>query len=153
MNRSMVLAVALIAVGCGSSSQRAEPPRPDPTKDAWYRNAVDELGRLSREAEALHKTKPDAASALILQAQGIVSQVLGVPRPSLEAMQFSSDIDDLYGRMLMSNRHYGSARLMFQKNVARWTHWRPQTEETERRRKAAEAAIAECDRLIERQSR
>jgi hypothetical protein len=64
-------------------------------------------------------------------------------------MEAASDLDDLYGRMLLANRHYGPARLMFQKNVARWTHWRPQTDDSMARRKIAEAAVAECDRHIE----
>jgi hypothetical protein len=48
--------------------------------------------------------------------------------------------------MLLANRHYGWARMFFQKNAARWKTWTPATDDTERRRKAAEAGIAECDR-------
>jgi hypothetical protein len=51
--------------------------------------------------------------------------------------------------MLLANRHYGWARLQFQKNVARWKHWMPQTKETARRLKQAESAIAECDRRLD----
>ena len=36
--------------------------------------------------------------------------------------------------------------LLFQKNVTRWKTWKPQTPETERRLKEANADIAECDR-------
>ena len=57
-------------------------------------------------------------------------------------------IDDLYGRMLMDNRHFGWARMQFQKNVARWRNWTPRTEETQRWRSEAEAALAECDREL-----
>jgi hypothetical protein len=64
-------------------------------------------------------------------------------------MEEASDLDDLYGRMLLANRHYGGARLLFQKNLARWKHWQPQTPETARRLKQAESAIAECDRHLE----
>jgi hypothetical protein len=66
----------------------------------------------------------------------------------LEAAIAASDQDDLYGRMLLSNRHYGWARLLFQKILSRWKHWQPQTPETARLLKQAESAIAECDRHI-----
>lgn len=147
MDRALIACV-LVMAACGPAPQPVGTARPDPTKEAWYTNAVDELVSLGKQAEALRTRQPDESSALILRAQPIVSQVLGVPRPTLAAMEAASDIDDLYGRMLMANRHYGSARMLFQKNVARWTHWKPQTEETARRRKDAEAAIAECDRRI-----
>jgi hypothetical protein len=48
--------------------------------------------------------------------------------------------------MLVSNGYYGSARLLFQKNVTRWKTWKPRTPETDRRLKQANSAIAECDR-------
>jgi hypothetical protein len=54
--------------------------------------------------------------------------------------------------MLLANKHYGWARMFFQKNVARWSNWKPQSEETKLRRKRAEDRIAECDRLMEKQS-
>jgi hypothetical protein len=50
--------------------------------------------------------------------------------------------------MLLSNRHYGWARLQFQQNLSRWKHWTPQTPDTLRRLKEAETAIIECDRHI-----
>jgi hypothetical protein len=61
-------------------------------------------------------------------------------------MEAASDLDDLYGRMLLSNRHYEWAQFQFQKNLARWKYWKPQTPDTARRMEAAETAIAECDR-------
>ena len=78
-----------------------------------------------------------------------MSRLLSVPRPTLEATEAASDLDDLYGRMLLANRHYGWARLQFQKNLARWRHWQPETSETVRRLEKAKAAIAECDRHLE----
>ena len=77
-----------------------------------------------------------------------MARLLAVPNPTLEAAVAASDLDDLYGRMLLSNRHYGWARLQFQKNLSRWKHWQPQTPETARLRQQAESAIAECDRHI-----
>jgi hypothetical protein len=63
-------------------------------------------------------------------------------------MEAASDLDQLYGRMLLANHHYGWARLLFQKNLARWKNWTPQTPETARRSKLAASAIAECDRRL-----
>lgn len=63
-------------------------------------------------------------------------------------MAAASDLDELYGHMLLTNGNYGWARMMFQKNVARWRSWKPRTDETERRLKVAEAEVAECDRRM-----
>jgi len=92
--------------------------------------------------------KSDQAAALIEKGQPLVKRLLSVPQPTLEATEAASDLDDLYGRMLLANRHYGWARLLFQKNLARWKHWQPPTAESARRLKQAESAIAECDRHI-----
>ena len=92
---------------------------------------------------------PDAASQLIQTSEPLVKRLLGVPRPTLEVADAASDLDDLYGRMLLSNRHYGWARLQFQKNLARWKNWTPQTGESQKRLQQAKDAIAECDRHIQ----
>jgi hypothetical protein len=148
--RALTVPLATLLFACSPAPKPAEPPKPDPTKEAAYVETVSRLTELHQQAQGLRKRrKNDEAAALILEAQPLIARVLAVPRPTLAAMEIASDLDDLYGRMLMANRHYGPARLMFQKNVARWTHWRPQTAETERRRKAAEAAIREADSHIE----
>jgi len=104
---------------------------------------------IDRQAEDAFKVgKADQAAALIQQGQPLMDRLLAVPRPTLEAVEAASDLDDLYGRMLLSNRHYGWARMFFQKNVARWKHWTPQTPEAESRLKQANTAIEECDRHI-----
>lgn len=64
-------------------------------------------------------------------------------------MEVASDLDELYGRMVFSNRNYGWARLLFQKNAARWKHWTPQTPDTIRRLKEAESEIEDCDKHLE----
>ncbi len=104
---------------------------------------------MNRQAEALIKnSKPDDAAALITRGETLASKLLAVQHPTLGAMEAASDLDDLYGRMLLSNGNYGWARLMFQKNAARWKNWQPQTPDTERRRKLADVSIAECDRKM-----
>jgi hypothetical protein len=61
-------------------------------------------------------------------------------------MEAIADLDRIYGKLLISNGYFGEARLLFQKNITRWRIWKPQTPDTERRLKEANADIAECDR-------
>jgi len=104
---------------------------------------------MNREADsAFAAGKSDQAAALIEKGQPLVARLIAVPNPTWEAAVAASDLDHLYGRMLLSNHHYGWARLLFQKNLSRWKHWQPQTPETARLLKQAESAIAECDRHI-----
>lgn len=135
---------------CACSSRSPEPaPKIDETKEAWYGEAVSELAGLVSSAEvALRAGNRDQASGLIQEGEPIMARLLKVRQPTLAAVEAASDLDDLYGRMLLSNRHYGWARMIFQRNVARWKSWEPQTEETVRRRKLAESGIIECDKNI-----
>jgi hypothetical protein len=104
---------------------------------------------MNHKAESLLRSgKASACADIITAAQPLMSRVLSVSQPTLAAMEVSSDLDDLYGRMLLANRHYGWARLLFQKNLARWKNWTPQTPETARRVKLARSRIAECDSRI-----
>jgi hypothetical protein len=144
----MRLLVILAAAFLASCEQAPAPPR-DATKEPWYRDTVEQLTAMNREANsAFANGKSDQAAALIEKGQPLVARVLAVPNPTSEAAVAASDLDDLYGRMLLSNRYYGWARLLFQKNLSRWKHWQPQTPETARLQKQAESAIAECDRHI-----
>ena len=143
--RLTALIAALLLAGCAAPA----PPRQVLAEEAWYEDTVQQLSQLNREAEGLLRSgKTDQTAALITKGQPMMTRLLSVQRPTLAALEAASDLDDLYGRMLLSNRHYGWARLLFQKNLARWTNWRPQTEETARRRKLAEAEIADCDRRM-----
>jgi hypothetical protein len=142
--------LCLLLSGCGPPP-KSEPPRPDPTRDPWYAETTQRVIALYEEAESLLKQrKTDAAAARITEAQPLAATLLSVPRPTFAATKAASDIDDLYGRMLMANRHFGWARMQFQKNVARWRNWTPQTEESRMLRAEAEKAMAECDRQLER---
>jgi len=144
--RSLAILACVILAACES----APPPPPrDATKEAWYGAAVEELTALNRDAEsAFAGGKPDQAAALIEKGQPLMARVLDVAQPTLQATIAASDLDQLYGRMLLKNRHYGWARLLFQKNLARWKHWQPPTADSARRLQQAEDAIAECDRHI-----
>jgi hypothetical protein len=144
-----IMAAALLLTNCAPAPTPVERPRPDATADDAYRRDAEALQRLAREAEDLQqKGKPDAVAALITKGEPLATRLLSVPRPTLDVMEAASDLDDLYGRMLLANGHYGWARMQFQKNAARWKNWRPQTPETVRRRKLAEERIAECDRHL-----
>ncbi len=145
----LALSAAAILTGCAPAPPRPEPARTDPTKAAWYAVTVEQLAVLNGEAESLLK-KGDAeqAGAMIATGQPLANRLLSVPRPTLSAMEAASDLESLYGRILLSKGQLGWARLSFQKNVARWRNWTPQTPETARRLKKAQAAVAECDRRL-----
>lgn len=145
-----IAAYLCVLAGCGTAPVAKKADVPDPTREAWYGNAVKELAAVSRDAtQAYAQGKPDRASTLIEQGEGIARRLLAVPRPTIAAAEAASDLDDLYARMLFGNRHYGWARLQFQKNLARWKHWVPKTDEVDARLKIAEKGIADCDRKIE----
>lgn len=107
------------------------------------------LEEMNRQAQSSYQRgEADQAAAVITAAEPWAKRVVSVPRPTLAAVEAASDRDDLYGRMLLANRNYGWARILFQTNRARWKSWRPQTPETARRLRVTEAAIAECDRRL-----
>jgi hypothetical protein len=142
--------LAILAAALLAACEPAPPPHRDATKEAWYSETVRRLVGMNREAESFFASgKSDEAAALIEKGKPLMSRLLSAPRPTLEATEAASDLDDLYGRMLFANRHYGWARLEFQKNLARWRHWHPQTPEAARRLQQAKSAIAECDRHLE----
>ncbi len=139
----------ILLTSCAPAPKPVESTR-DETKEAWYGETVEKLAAMNRAAEsAFEKGKGDDAAALIEQGQPLVKRLLAPPHPTLEAEEAASDLNHLYARMLLSNHHYGWARMLFQQNVARWKHWRPQTEETGRRLKQAEDGIDECDKHLD----
>jgi len=144
-----VFLAGLVLSSCGPAPAPPPAAHRDQTKEPWYSQTVEQLAARNREAKNLLQTgKPDAAAALIQSGEQLASRLLSVPRPTLAAMQDASDLDELYGRMLLSNRNYGWARLFFQKNLVRWKNWTPQTPDTAARLKEAQSAIAECDRRM-----
>jgi outer membrane PBP1 activator LpoA protein len=149
--RTFAIAVAVIAAilmtGCDSSPAPSAPQ--DGTPDAAYNRSAEQLAGLARAAnEAFRNHKPDDAAALIEQGEAISEQLLSALHPTLAATEAASDLDDLYGRMLLSNKHYVWAQSMFQKNFARWKYWKPQTADTARRMKEASDGVDECERLM-----
>jgi hypothetical protein len=147
--RFAIFTVAIFSVSCGQSPAPAPQGHADPTAEPWYGRTVGQLTALNRSASDLfRKGKGDDAAALIEKGEPLSAQLLAVQKPTLAATEAAADLDQLYGEMLLSNRNYGWARLMFQKNVARWKTWRPQTPDTATRLQQAQAAIEECDRKM-----
>ena len=141
--------LGLMLSTCGPAPAPPPAARRDETKEPWYSRTVEQLAAQNREAKSLMaRGKADDAAALIQSGEQVASRLLSVPRPTLAAMQGASDLDELYGRMLLSNRNYGWARLFFQKNLVRWKNWMPQTPDTAVRLKEAQSDIAECDRRM-----
>ena len=146
-----VLLLALVTSACAPvpPPKPVEQPRSDPTAEAWYAPTVEQLAAMARDtADLLKRGRKEEAGKIITAGQPLINRVLSAPRPTLAAMEAASDLDELYGRMLMADQRYGWARLQFQKNVIRWKHWQPQSEDTARRLKQAQDEIAECDRRL-----
>ena len=144
-----MLAAAALLGACGTAPPPAGSVRADATEERAYGQDVEQLAAMARKAETLYKSgKADDAADLVTKGEALADRLLAVPKPTLAAMEAISDLDQLYGRMLLANRNYGWARLLFQKNRARWKTWQPQTPETQRRLREAETAIDECDRHL-----
>lgn len=148
MRALAALAVFLILAACGPAPPAAiheEAALPE-----WYPQAVAQLNELNQRANAAFANgKSDNAAALIREAQSLQARVLSVRQPTLEGAEAAADVDDLYGRMLLANRHYAWAQMFFQKNRSRWKNWTPKTPETERRFKLAGSQIAECEKGLD----
>jgi hypothetical protein len=148
--RIFITIAAAVLAGC--STAPLPPPKPAPvdaTREPWYGKAVEQLQAMNANARNLlaHRKAGEAAS-MITAAEPWADRLLSVPHPTLAATEAASDLDELYGRMLLDNHNYGWARMMFQKNLARWRTWKPQTGETLQHLKATQAEIAECDRRM-----
>jgi hypothetical protein len=148
--RSALLPIALILASCAAPPRPVETPKPDVTLDPAYGQTIGQLNALTLAAEKLLQNgQAEKAGALVVEAQPLLTRLLSATHPTLEAMQAVSDSDRLYCRMLLANRHYGWARLLFQKEVTRWKTWQPQTADTALRLKTAIAGLAECDRRLQ----
>jgi len=141
--------VTLLAACAPPPPPPVEQTKPDPVTEEWYGKTVSELAGINRAAEKLYAAgKLDDAGSLVSKGQALEQRLLAAPRPTLGAMQAASDLDDLYARILMVNHNVGWARLVYPKNIVRWTNWKPASPDTERRAKQAKAGIAECDRRL-----
>jgi hypothetical protein len=151
MRGCRVAACAALLCGCAPAPPPPKPqPPPDPTAETSYQKDALLLVEMARQGATLAaQGRSRDAGAVITQAQPVQAKLLAAPRPPLAVMEAASDLDRLYGTLLLANRHYAWARQFFRKNQVRWKNWQPQTDETARRRAQAEAAIAECDRRMQ----
>ena len=145
-----IAAALLFLAGCAAPSPRSEQPKVDPTKETGYADAVEQLAAVNREAGSFLERgrSPDAAAA-ITRGLPLQTRLLAAPQPTLVAMEAVADLDDLYAHVLLSDHQDGWARMLFQKNLARWKNWKPQSDDTMRRLRQAEAGIAECDHRLQ----
>jgi len=149
MRRASLIPILLALAACAPPPKPVEQSKPDPTAEPWYTPAAAQLTSMARDAEAAFRAlRNQDAAKLITDSQPLANRLLAAPHPTLAAMEAASDLDYLYGPMLMSDKRYGWARLQFQKNVTRWKYWQPRTPESDRRLKQAQDAIAECDKKL-----
>jgi hypothetical protein len=147
--RLLFIPYLLALAGCVSAPPPEIPRKTDPTAEAWYPKAVEELAQTAREADRLFRSgKDDEAARLVTRGQLLIGKLLAPPRPTPPAITAVSDIDDVYARMLLRNKHYAEARALFRKNVIRWRNVKPPTAESTRRLEIALAGVAECDRHV-----
>jgi hypothetical protein len=141
---------AIILTACAPAPPPVEQvKKKDAVEESWYAPTIDQLAALDRKAEAAFKAgDQDKAAALIEEGKPLQARLLEARQPTLPAMEAVADLDQLYGNMLRTNHNCGWATQFFQKNLARWKHWDPETEETTLRLKQAQAGIADCDRRM-----
>lgn len=146
------LAGASLCISCNSPERvvrNVASPLTDPTRQPEYLAAIDRLAALNTEARAHFAAgRRSEAAALVTEGQPLAKELLAVSRLSLAAMEAVADRDQLYADLLFANQHFAHARQMYQRNVARWKHWLPQTDHTRQRLEEAQSAIAKCDRAL-----
>lgn len=151
--KARILAAAAILLfalcACTPSDVPVLAPPADPMQKASYREALDQLRHWNAEALAhWQKGEKPLAAAALKQAQPLTKQLLDARRPPREVFEAVSDFDQLYAAVLLSNGHTAWARQIYMTNVVRWRNWKPETEDTRRRRREAELGVAEADKKL-----
>lgn len=146
------LAPALLFLALSACTLRDTPvlvPPADPMQNESYRDALAQLLKWNAEATAhWKKGEKDLAAAALKQAQPLAKELLDARRPPREAFEAVSDFDQLYAAVLLANGHTVWARQIYMTNAVRWRNWKPETEDTRRRRDEAEQGVAEADRKL-----
>ncbi len=156
--RALAVFAALFCAGCAPPPPAPAPEaKPDPTAESWYAPSVAELAAMHAKAEAAFRAGNRGEAANILtEGQALQNRLLAAPQPTVAAMIAASDLDDLYGRMLMADGRYGYARLQFQKDFTRWTNWilsgaaRGQPSATKRHRRSFTTFRCRCNLILAR---
>ncbi len=146
------IAAALLLLVLSACTKRDNPalvPPADPMQQESYREALSQLRNWNAEAAAhWQKGEKDLAAAALKQAQPLAKELLDSRRPPREAFESVSDFDQLYAAVLLSKGHTAWARQIYMTNAVRWRNWKPETEDTRRRREEAEKGVAEADRKL-----
>ena len=147
--RAVFIALAiLLTAACSAPPPRgAAAPPPDPTKEPWYAETTAQMAAMADDAESdFRRNRVNEAAAIVERCRPLMDRLLSAPQPTLAAMQAVSDVDQLYGEMLLLNGHYTWARDCFQKNLVRWKSWKPASSDSLRRMDLALSRISECER-------
>lgn len=149
---SVWVTLALLLLALSACAPRDTPvlaPPADPMQKASYREALGQLREWNAEAAAhWQKGEKALAASALKQAQPLTKELLDARRPPQEVFEAVSDFDQLYATVLLSNGHTVWARQIYMTNAVRWRNWKPQTEDTKRRRGEAEQGVAEADRKM-----
>src|SRR5438045_2107570 len=97
--RHTVFLAALCIIPCGPAPH--DPPHAERVSTTpWYNESLEQLIQLNQEAQTLlRQGKTDQTAALITKGQTLMTRLLSVQQPTLPAVQASSDLDEMYGRM------------------------------------------------------
>lgn len=150
MERNQLLqalcALALLLAACGSPARAPQAAAPKIDRAA-QRARLAELENANRAArELFDKGDRAAAGEIVGRTEAMaIALIGGDPSPSIEIMRAVSDHDELYGRLLMANRHWGHARHILAKIENRWRLWQPQDDESRKRRSGAITLMRECE--------
>lgn len=142
-------ALALLLASCGSPARPPQAAAPKIDRAA-QRARLAELENANRAArELFDKGDRTAAGDIVGRTDAMaIALIGGDPSPSIEILRAVSDHDELYGRLLMANRHWGHARHILAKIENRWRLWQPQDDESRQRRAGALALMLECEKRM-----
>src|SRR5664279_3932366 len=104
MNRAIcpLVFAAVLLPGCAPAP--VEAPKVDPATEAWYPQTVERLATIDHAAERLFQNgKAQEAAAIVTSGQSLQNRLLTAPHPTLAAMEAIADLDQIYGKMLVSN--------------------------------------------------
>lgn len=143
-------ALTLLASSCSTTAPRRPEPAAPKIDRTRQHAQLSELEGANRTAwDLFRQGQRTAAGDIVGRTDALsINLIGGDPSPSLAIMRAVSDHDELYGRLLMANHHWGHARHIIAKIENRWRLWQPQDDETRQRRAAAVALMRECDRHL-----
>ena len=80
--RLVFVVASVLLVACAPPPPPVERAKPDPTEEASYAQALEQLTKMNGELDrSLRKRRPEDAAAIVTKAQPLVSLLLAAPRP------------------------------------------------------------------------